>query len=156
MFGGINMTDKKELKEGIKYDQEKLSYNLLSPAALRGLVKVLDFGARKYQPYNWMKGIKFSRVYGATLRHLTDDWWDGQDIDKETGLNHVYHALCNLMFLAHYISYPEKYEEFDDRPHKLLAPKEVYTAPDPSPEEMKFYQKILDAIQKDLKRLYEE
>ena len=62
------------------------------------------------------KGIDFHRVFGALQRH-TWSWWNGEDLDPETGLNHLYHALCNVMFLAHYISDENKYMEFDDRPH---------------------------------------
>lgn len=107
----------KDLKVGAKFDSGKLMFELISPRAMRGLAQILTYGANKYLPRNWEKGIAFSRVYGATLRHLQDAWWEGENIDPETGYNHIYHALCNLMFLAHYVSYPDKYKEFDDRPN---------------------------------------
>jgi hypothetical protein len=143
------MVEKKELEEGTKFDSDKLPYELLSPAALRGLVKVLKFGATKYFPRNWEKGIKFSRVYGAVLRHLTDEWWDRDDIDKETSLNHVFHALCDLMFLAHYISYPERYAEFDDRPPKITVPEEPCVPPAPTEHDIDDFRKMLERIKQE-------
>ena len=105
-------------EEGRKDDGGKLMYELIPPSAMRGLAQILTYGANKYSPRNWEKGIAYSRVYGAALRHLQDAWWAGEDIDPETGYSHIYHALCNLTFLAHYISNPEDYKEFDDRPKK--------------------------------------
>ena len=101
--------------EGMKFDSEKLRYDLLSPEAIEGLVKIITFGATKYGDRNWENGIKFSRVFGALQRHGWT-WWDKKDLDEETKLNHLYHLLCNAMFLVHFISNPEKYKEFDDRP----------------------------------------
>lgn len=73
------------------------------------------FGEKKYDAYNWTKGIKYRRVYSALLRHLWA-WWRGDTFDKETGLNHLAHAMCCLMFLLHYSWNSEHYAEFDDRP----------------------------------------
>jgi hypothetical protein len=35
------------------------------------------------------------------MRH-TLDYLQGEKIDKETGLSHLYHISCNLMFLEHF------------------------------------------------------
>ena len=102
-------------QKGTKYDGDKLRYDLLSTAAIRELVSILTFGSKKYGDRNWENGINYSRVMGALKRHL-DAWWDNEDLDPESGKNHLYHVLCNAMFLAHYVSYPELYKEFDDRP----------------------------------------
>lgn len=32
-------------------------------------LRVLEFGSHKYGDYNWIKGMKWSRLYGAFLRH---------------------------------------------------------------------------------------
>jgi len=103
------MSDK--YSEGMKFDGEKPRHDLISPLALDELAKVLAVGAKKYEPYNWAKGIKFTRVLGAILRH-TYAYLRGESVDPETGLSHVAHAMCNCMFLLHY----EKMRpEFDDR-----------------------------------------
>lgn len=104
-----------QLVEGTKYDDGKLPLDLWSPYALEETARVLAFGAVKYQPYNWAKGIKYSRVFSALLRHLWA-FWRGQKLDEETGIHHLAHAMCCLMFLLHYEMNRRKYRNFDDRP----------------------------------------
>lgn len=106
----------KKLAEGTKHDQGKTRYDLLSPSFLRGTADVLEFGAGKYEPYNWLKGILFSRVYRAALGHLIS-WFEGENLDPETGINHLFHAACCIMFLSHYVS-SDEFLEYDDRPYK--------------------------------------
>lgn len=105
-----------ELVEGTKNDGEKIRLDFLSPDFLYGTAEVLTFGAKKYEPYNWAKGILFSRLYRAALGHLLD-WFKGEDLDPETGINHLFHAACCIMFLAHYVSDYQQYNSFDDRPY---------------------------------------
>lgn len=107
------MTD--VLPEGLKYDDGKLPLDLWSPDALDATAMVLAFGAKKYEAYNWAKGIKYRRVFAALLRHLWA-WWRGATFDEETGYNHLAHAMCCLMFLLHYEMNHSTYQEFDDRP----------------------------------------
>lgn len=104
-----------ELKEGAKFDYGKLRHDLLSADALDETVRVLMFGAQKYEDYNWAKGIKYSRVFRAALRHLWD-FWRRKNKDDETGLHHLGHAMCCVMFLLHYEMNRRRYREFDDRP----------------------------------------
>lgn len=90
------------MKKGIKHDQEKPRLDLIPSEALIELGKVLEYGARKYSPGNWSKGIEHSRLIAATYRHLAA-YNSGEDTDSESGLSHVSHALCNLSFLAWHI-----------------------------------------------------
>lgn len=83
---------------GIKYDKDKPRMELLSKSALEGTAQVLTFGANKYDSHNWRKGFKWSRLYGAALRHLTAHM-DGENTDPESGLSHLDHAACCIMFL---------------------------------------------------------
>lgn len=105
------------LGEGAKLDSGKVGVHLLPPDPLIQIAKVLDFGAKKYAAYNWTKGIKYSRVYGAALRHLWA-WWKGEPCDSETGLSHLAHAGCCVLFL---LQYEATRKEFDDRPIKEYA-----------------------------------
>ena len=86
-----------------KFDSGKLRMELLSVPALRGLSDVLTFGAQKYDSHNWRSdgGLEWSRLYGASLRHLLAHM-NGEDTDEETGLSHLDHALCCIMFLSEY------------------------------------------------------
>lgn len=96
----------------MKFDDDKISYALVPQEAVDELAKVLNFGAGKYTPHNWRKGLKYSRCYDAMLRHLFA-WWGGEDIDKESGLSHLAHAMCCLSFLITYQT--DGSEGLDDR-----------------------------------------
>ena len=104
-----------KLTEGTKFDDGKLPLDLWSPDAIEETAKVLAFGANKYEPYNWAKGIKYSRVFSALLRHLWA-FWRRERYDRETGIHHLAHAMCCLMFLLHYEMNRRKYREYDNRP----------------------------------------
>jgi hypothetical protein len=96
------VTDNVDLdKGGVKYDTDKLRFDLFSPHALEQVAQVLTLGAQKYRPRNWETGMRWGRPFAAAMRHLWA-WWRGEDRDPDTGLSHLAHAACNLMFLLHY------------------------------------------------------
>ena len=83
---------------GIKYDSEKPKMNLLPPKAIVEVAKVLTFGAQKYDAENWRKLDDLQNRYTAgALRHIFAHM-DGEKLDPETGLSHMAHALCCLLF----------------------------------------------------------
>ena len=93
--------DKVTLAEGVgaKHDGGKLRYSLLPKGTITEVLKVLEFGAKKYAPDNWMKVDNAqTRYYDAALRHITA-WHEGEKFDQETGVSHIAHALCCLHFL---------------------------------------------------------
>jgi len=56
-------------------------------------------GARKYGRHNYRDvGVRASVYYDATLRHMMA-WWEGQDIDPDSGLSHVTKAIASLVVL---------------------------------------------------------
>jgi len=84
---------------GLKYDQEKLRWDLLPIEVIEEVVKVLTMGAKKYKDNNWQLVENGNeRYYAAAMRHITE-WRKGNKIDEESGLNHLSHAMCNLVFL---------------------------------------------------------
>ena len=84
---------------GRKFDGNKLQYGLVPPLALRETVKVLTFGAEKYEPDNWRRVPDGHRRYfDAAQRHLWA-YKEGEIIDPESGVNHLAHALCCIMFM---------------------------------------------------------
>jgi hypothetical protein len=99
-------------KGGVKYDQGKLPYHLLPPDAVEEVLKVLDYGAKKYRERNWEAGMKWSRCFSALMRHMWA-YWKGEDLDKETGISHLAHAGCCILFL---LSYHLRKVGEDDRP----------------------------------------
>lgn len=87
---------------GRKNDHGKVRMDLLPPEALEEIAKVLTFGAQKYAAHNWRAGFVWSRTAAALLRHFWS-WMRGQDNDPETGLSHLAHAGCNLLFLLTFV-----------------------------------------------------
>jgi len=96
---------------GIKHDQEKVNMALLSPIALEKIAQVMTFGAKKYSANNWRGGFAWTRPAAAALRHIYA-WLGGEDKDPETGISHLAHASCCLMFL---LEFETTRPDLDDR-----------------------------------------
>ena len=96
---------------GLKYDQNKLRYDLLPPIPLEELVRVYTKGATKYTDRNWEGGLAWGRVFGAMMRHAWG-WWRGEQ-RHELGMHHLASvAWCALAL----IEYERTHPELDDRP----------------------------------------
>ena len=89
------------MSEGLKFDTKKTMHELVPPFAQEQYAKVLTFGAQKYAPHNWEKGIEWSRIIGACKRHLLAIE-RGEDYDPETGLLHSAHLMCEAGFLTEF------------------------------------------------------
>ena len=87
---------------GPKYDSDKLRYDLIPPLATKALAEVLTFGAVKYAPNSWQNVPEGERRYTAALMRHFEAYRSGEEIDPETGLSHLKHAICNLAFLLHF------------------------------------------------------
>ena len=85
---------------GMKFDGEKPDYSLVPFGALDEVVKVLTYGAKKYDRFNWEK-VERHRYEAAALRHISA-YMQGEKFDPETGINHMAHAVCSLMFLTEF------------------------------------------------------
>ncbi len=84
---------------GMKFDTGKPMMDLVRPEFTEGVAKVLTFGAQKYEAHNWAKGIQYSRIVAALDRHMNEikkgNWYDA-----ESGLPHIDHVGCCVMFLS--------------------------------------------------------
>lgn len=80
-------------------DTGKPQLSLIDPLFIREVGRALTIPtvSGKYPPNNWRDGIEISRLLNSTLRHV-NDFNDGVDNDVETGVSHLAHAACNLMF----------------------------------------------------------
>jgi Domain of unknown function (DUF5664) len=101
----------KQFGKALKFDQNKLPLNLLSTEAMNQTAAVLKFGAQKYAEHNWRAGFAWSRPLAAAMRHLTA-FNDGEDRDPESGLSHLAHAACCIMFL---LEFEKTHPHLDDR-----------------------------------------
>jgi len=95
-------------KNDLKFDHDKVKLDLIPIGPMMEIGKVLTYGAKKYKANSWQTvndGI--NRYYAALLRHLFA-WRSGESIDKESGLHHLSHMLCNAMFLCWLCIYKKK------------------------------------------------
>ena len=93
------MTTNQPNQEGRKADAGKPRPSLLPWRAIKQIVAVLEFGAAKYGADNWQRVPEArQRYFDATMRHLLA-WWDGERLDAESGLPHLAHAGCCILFL---------------------------------------------------------
>lgn len=103
------------MEQGVKFDSGKPEYGLIPANALHEIVKVLTYGAKKYDRENWRKvPDRERRYFDAMMRHL----WAikrGEDVDSETGISHYAHAGCCLLYLLE-MELVDPLKEKDDRP----------------------------------------
>ena len=112
----------RQLKEtAVKFDNDKVDWMILPYDALEEIIKVMEFGARKYARGNFAsgEGLEYTRVLNSLMRHILA-FSRGEDLDPETGISHMAHAGCNVLFLLHYIKNPEKFKNNDNRATKIV------------------------------------
>lgn len=85
---------------GKKYDDGKTLWHLLPWKAVEQVVRVLEYGVRKYGVEGgWMTVPNGKARYeDAHLRHAIERQ-NGETTDKESGLLHSAHMACNAIFL---------------------------------------------------------
>lgn len=86
-------------KEGLKFDQEKMRYDLVPFRGMDDVVRVLTYGANKYSADNWRNVDHAEERYpAAALRHISA-YLQGEEHDPESKLPHLAHAICSLLFV---------------------------------------------------------
>lgn len=81
-----------------------LSYILELDRASKGVSRVLEYGAVKYDRNNYKNGGDMAAkefLLDSMLRHAMA-YMNGEDLDEESGLPHVYHMACSAMFAAYH------------------------------------------------------
>jgi hypothetical protein len=125
------------MMQGVKYDGEKPKMHLLPPKAINEVAKVLTFGAQKYDEENWRKLEDLqSRYSSGALRHIFAHL-DSEDLDPESGLSHLAHAICCLLFKLEIELENAKIEE--EKPREVDFSE--HSARDQSNESDLFYNK---------------
>jgi hypothetical protein len=99
----------------LRFNKGKAQIHQVPSSAITGMAEVLGYGETKYGKYNWAKGNDFSVPFDSAMRHMLK-FWDGEDLDDESGFHHLKHALTNLAIL---LEYYEKHPNMDDRPSKV-------------------------------------
>lgn len=87
--------------KALRYNKNKTAWGLVHFDSLVPMVDVLKFGAKKYSPDNWKKGLDRKEILESMMRHLTA-LMDGELYDKESRLHHIGHIQCNAMFFSYF------------------------------------------------------
>lgn len=86
-----------------RFNEGKPKWSLVHFESLVPMIRVLEFGARKYAPENWKKGLDLKEILESMQRHLAA-LMDGEETDKESGISHMGHIQCNAMFYNYHKS----------------------------------------------------
>lgn len=119
------------MSEGIKHDSNKVRYTLVKPEAHLELVRVLEYGARKYGAFNWEK-VDFNRYLDAIYRHL-ESFRMGVEIDEESGLHTLAHVVAN----AHIMLQKKLEDEIDAELEEMNNHFNEFKASDAEPKILK-------------------
>lgn len=93
-----------EVVASLKDTKGKLRWSLLPMAEVEEVMKVIDFGANKYEPNSWKKNT-INECYDALYRHLVN--WDKKfssaqlPLDEESRLDHMAHIAANAIFILY-------------------------------------------------------
>lgn len=117
-------------KEGLRFNEGKLRYDLFEPFAMQQLAQIFSKGAIKYEPHNWQKGMPWSKCVASMKRHIAA-YEAGEDYDYDencegckngncvnhTGQLHIAQAAWNALAIT---SYYKIFPQGDDRQHSYL------------------------------------
>lgn len=75
-------------------------FSYVPSRVLIGIGLALLEGARKYGRHNYrIAGVRASVYVDACVTGHLGPWWEGQDIDPDSGLNHIDKAIASLVVL---------------------------------------------------------
>lgn len=93
------MADTKDTNPKDAVGTAKVPVSTLSFQVMAEVGVAMLEGARKYGRHNYrVSGVRASVYFDAVFRHL-GAWWEGEDLDPESGLSHVTKAIAGLMVL---------------------------------------------------------
>lgn len=88
-----------EKEVGVKYDSNKIRFDLVPPECEAMIAAVLTIGSLKYSAQNWQKIEDIqTRYFNAESRHMNAKRL-GEVFDPETGLPHSAQAVASLIFI---------------------------------------------------------
>jgi len=108
--------EKKESNPKDNVGVRKVPLHVVSSPVLMEMALGMFDGDRKYGAHNYrVAGVKASIYYDAMMRHAMA-WWEGEDIDKDSGLSHVTKIMSCMSVLRDAMINDNW---IDDRPPKV-------------------------------------
>ncbi len=105
--GGVNPKD--------ALGSAKNPHGCISRAVLAEVGLAMMEGARKYGRHNYRVSPVRAEIYNDACNRHVDAWWEGEDIDPDSGLHHLSKAIASLFVIRDAIIQGCWY---DDRPLK--------------------------------------
>lgn len=84
------------------FDEGKPDLSLIPSVAEEAMARAMMYGTNKYGRYNYCNGHEAGKLIASAKRHLSA-WYNGEENDKESGVSHLGHAMCNIAMLLRQI-----------------------------------------------------
>ena len=86
------------MNQNAKADAGKPRPLLVPTSLMRAVMAIREYGCQKYHdPDNWKK-VDAERYKNAAYRHWLA-YLEGEELDEESHLPHLWHLACNVAFL---------------------------------------------------------
>jgi hypothetical protein len=89
------------MNKALRYNKGKRKWSLIHFKSLEPMIEALEYGAQKYAPENWKKGLDKKEILESLQRHLAA-LFDGENIDPESNVHHIGLIMCNAMFYSYF------------------------------------------------------
>lgn len=86
--------------KGAKFDEGKLDWTLFPIEAMEGVVRIMNFGAKKYARDNWKTVDNAIQRYSAAFWRHFIALHNGETFDPDSGEDHWWHMMTNLTFIS--------------------------------------------------------
>ena len=108
-FNGLYSKEQRftnKINYDIKHDKGKPQLTLFPKEAMEAVCEIMEFGANKYGQGTWNR-VEAIRYINAAARHLYamqskdengKEYIDLSKVDSESGLEHLYHLACNVVY----------------------------------------------------------
>jgi len=124
-FGSSPAANTKDTNPKDVIGAKKAKLSVVPSSVLLDVGLAMLEGASKYGRHNYrVAGVRSSVYYDAAMGHVMD-WWEGQDIDPDSGLSHVTKAIASLVVLRDAMFQGKL---TDDRPPRALVHKSDFNA----------------------------
>lgn len=82
----------------LRFNKGKPETSQLDPRFILALADLMTVSAEKYGKFNWALGQQYHTPFDSCMRHLLK-FMNGENVDEESGKDHLLHAAANLMIL---------------------------------------------------------
>lgn len=84
----------------IHKDEGKEMLSIIPYPAMKLAAEIFTYGLQKYAEYNYKNppGLTTKQLINSCMRHVWK-YNNGEDLDPESGLSHLGHAMANLMMI---------------------------------------------------------